>query len=227
MAFQYLCPQGHLLEGDEAQVGQKRRCPYCGTVLLVPEPIQTPTPGRSLDAEQASPDDDSRAPPDRQPAAGVSPVQPSDAQPSPCQQAAEKPPPVPPPLGEAPGRPNPLDFPQVQVAAAPGPAAGRPDAPGPFRTLAAAEQPIVHVVCPGGHPLETPREILGQQALCPFCGTQFQLRLEDSVEYREEMAREKRQKKARLARLWVRGAIIAAVALVLGVIAIILLSASL
>jgi hypothetical protein len=226
MAFQYLCPQGHLLEEDESQVGQKRRCPYCGTVLIVPEAIQASPPRLLLDAEQAPPEHGSRAPPDRQPADGVFPVQPSEAQLSPSPQAAGEPPPVP-PLGEVPGRPGPPDFPHVRVAAAPGPAPGRPDAPGPFRTLAAAEQPIVHVVCPAGHPLETPREILGQQALCPFCQAQFQLRLEDSVEYREEMARVKRQKKARLARRWVRVAIIAAVALVLGVIGLILLSASL
>ncbi len=36
MAFQFLCPQGHLLQGDELQVGRPCQCPYCGGVFLVP-----------------------------------------------------------------------------------------------------------------------------------------------------------------------------------------------
>jgi hypothetical protein len=38
MAFQFSCPQGHLLNGDESQIGQACQCPYCGSAFLVPAP---------------------------------------------------------------------------------------------------------------------------------------------------------------------------------------------
>jgi Zn-finger nucleic acid-binding protein len=39
MAFQFMCPRGHLLEGDESQGGQQCRCPQCGMVFLIPMPM--------------------------------------------------------------------------------------------------------------------------------------------------------------------------------------------
>ena len=36
MAFQFLCPQGHMLQGDPTQAGQQCKCPYCQTEFLVP-----------------------------------------------------------------------------------------------------------------------------------------------------------------------------------------------
>lgn len=44
MAFQFQCPQDHLLEGDESQAGQAINCPVCGTLFIVPEPVTEPTP---------------------------------------------------------------------------------------------------------------------------------------------------------------------------------------
>lgn len=38
MAFQFMCPRGHLLEGDESQAGQQCRCPQCGMVFIIPTP---------------------------------------------------------------------------------------------------------------------------------------------------------------------------------------------
>ena len=38
MAFQFLCPQGHLLQGEESQAGQQCKCPYCDSLFLVPQP---------------------------------------------------------------------------------------------------------------------------------------------------------------------------------------------
>ena len=34
--FQFLCPEGHLLEGDENYAGRQSQCPQCGTVFVVP-----------------------------------------------------------------------------------------------------------------------------------------------------------------------------------------------
>src|SRR5437016_5178299 len=43
MAFQFLCPQGHLLEGDEAHMGMACQCPQCGMTFIIPT-IQAQAP---------------------------------------------------------------------------------------------------------------------------------------------------------------------------------------
>lgn len=44
MSFQFQCPQGHLLEGDESQAGQPCTCPMCGMLFLIPPPLPEPAP---------------------------------------------------------------------------------------------------------------------------------------------------------------------------------------
>lgn len=44
MPFQFLCPQGHLLQGDEAHMGMQCQCPQCGTAFIIPT-IAGATPG--------------------------------------------------------------------------------------------------------------------------------------------------------------------------------------
>jgi hypothetical protein len=68
--------------------------------------------------------------------------------------------------------------------------------------------------------LEASPEMLGLQMLCPYCHVPFWVRKQDSIEYRYE--REKIE--ARGARLWLRISIVAAVAVVLGLSIMILLS---
>lgn len=38
MTFQFQCPQGHLLEGDESQAHEQAHCPRCGMMFVVPAP---------------------------------------------------------------------------------------------------------------------------------------------------------------------------------------------
>lgn len=45
MAFQFQCPQGHLLSGDESQAGQQCHCPTCGMLFIIPQPIGPPAGG--------------------------------------------------------------------------------------------------------------------------------------------------------------------------------------
>jgi hypothetical protein len=45
MAFQFQCPQGHLLSGDESQAGQQCHCPTCGMLFIIPQPITSPHVG--------------------------------------------------------------------------------------------------------------------------------------------------------------------------------------
>jgi hypothetical protein len=84
---------------------------------------------------------------------------------------------------------------------------------------------VVHVICPSGHELETPREMLGQAAMCPFCQAQFPLRYEDSVEYRKQKAEELERRERKAAKAWLYWSVAAAVVVVLGVILLIVLSA--
>jgi rubredoxin len=47
MAFQFQCPQGHLLSGDESQAGQQCHCPTCGMLFIIPQPLSAPSGGAS------------------------------------------------------------------------------------------------------------------------------------------------------------------------------------
>ncbi len=63
MAFQFLCPQGHLLEGDESQQGQPCDCPMCGMRFLIPVLQGPPHPAPGPAPETAAfPDFTSAAP---------------------------------------------------------------------------------------------------------------------------------------------------------------------
>ena len=48
MPFQFTCPQGHLLEGDESQAGQQCQCPTCGMLFLIPQPAALAEPDAGL-----------------------------------------------------------------------------------------------------------------------------------------------------------------------------------
>lgn len=217
MAFQFLCPQGHLLESDQSQVGQQCQCPYCGVLFLVPQPIIAAPP----DASAASVPTTEPPPIEIQreveqsprltefPAVGP-PAEPPVQAPGPSFQS---------PVSEPP--PSTPDFPGIQTESKPGATAGPV---GQFQVQSASEMAVVHVACPNGHELETPREMLGQEAMCPFCQTQFWLRLEDSVEYRREKAEERERRETRIGQLWLRWAIVAAVVVVLGLVGMIAFS---
>ena len=40
MTFQFLCPQGHLLQGEESHMGMQCQCPQCGVNFIIPT-VQT------------------------------------------------------------------------------------------------------------------------------------------------------------------------------------------
>lgn len=169
MAFQFLCPQGHLLQGEESQAGQKCKCPYCSVEFMVPPP------------------------------SGVVEQQPQ----SPEQPAAEE-------AWAAEQETFPAMGPQAE-----GDVVGQLGLPG------ASQTNVVHVICPNGHQLETPRDMLGQEAMCPFCQSQFRLRFEDSVEGREEKARRRAKQEEKLAKAWLNWTIGIAFVVVVGVITMI------
>lgn len=232
MAFQFLCPQGHLLQGDEASAGQQCKCPYCGSLFLMPSPppapaVQVPPAVPGPPAFQQPPAFSPPPVPDppvfQQPPAFQPPP---GFQPRPGFQAS---------VGQAPADWQPNEG--GQVASAPEGAAGpNPGAPaeapgpapaGPVEIPGSGLPALVHVICPSGHELETPREMLGREAMCPYCQVQFTLRYEDSVEYRKEQAEELERLERRRAKLWLHWSIAIAVVVVGGVVALVVMAASL
>jgi len=185
MAFQFLCPQGHLLEAEETQSGQPCQCPYCQVMFLVPGAPQGPPPGPPsfqipplFDATSAGPQ----------------------------------------------SRGGTEGLPTIQTGPTGQPGGGAPAEAAPFDLGGPGQSPIVHILCPSGHELETPREMLGQEALCPFCQVQFLLRFEDSIEHRQRLAREQELLELKKGRQWMQLAIVAAVLVVSGLIALMILS---
>jgi hypothetical protein len=155
MPFQFYCPQGHLLEGQESQMGQQSQCPICGAGFMIPV-VQ-----------------------------GAAPPQPDPT-------------------------PNIATGPAFSGAAA-ATSAPMTEAPAPAQPEAPKEPRVVRIPCPNGHVLETPSDMFGQQALCPYCNTQFELRYEDSAEYAEEQAEIKSRREEELNAQWVKWSIRAAI----------------
>jgi ribosomal protein S27E len=268
MPFQFYCPQGHLLEGHESQMGQQSQCPMCGSVFVMPVmPGATmpagPVPGGP--AQPGWPGYGQPAPPGYgQP--GVYGQQMPPVYPMNYPGGAPVPNPYPgypanfgAPGGAMPGYgPQPgygaqqFEQPFTAAPAAPfqPPEAGvqQPTTQGfpgmqtetsaePAATTAAPQQPvaapteppapppeekkeprIVRIPCPQGHELQTPMDMVNQEVLCPICGTQFHLRYEDSIEFKEEQAELRRRKAESLNYAAMKWSIVAAVVIVLGIL---------
>jgi len=196
MAFQFLCPQGHLLQGDESQVGQQCKCPYCETEFLVPPPSgEAPAdqPGTGQEPAWSS-----------TPAVAGSQEAIFDDAEEAGYEGEEMPP-------EEEGE---EEFPGIRTG---GPQA-HPDEVPAFGLAAAEQAVMVHVICPHGHVLETPREMLGQDAMCPYCEAEFRLRFEDTEEYRREREAERERREMKLGKAWMHWAIAIAVVVVMGVV---------
>jgi hypothetical protein len=177
MAFQFLCPQGHLLQGEPSQSGQQCSCPYCGTLFLIPQPVAAASPGAGVEAPPSPQNGPAGPPPD----------------------------------------PGPEGFPGIRTEEPPARLGDRAAAARSSMPTDGAPE-IVHISCPSGHELETPREMLGHLAMCPFCQAQFHLRWKNSVEYRRRKQEELERKQARAAKLWLQWSIAAAVVVVLSLI---------
>jgi hypothetical protein len=188
MAFQFLCPQGHLLQGHESQAGQRCKCPYCSVEFIVPRPAGMPAPT----PDQPQPDSEGGhvgGDDDYDGAAGEVHEEYDD------------------------------DIPMIHTGV------GTADPNEIAAALPASEQsPILHVLCPSGHQLETPREMLGEDAMCPYCQTIFRLRFEDSIEYRQRLEEERELREQKLGQTWMNWAIAIAVVVILGVITLIVVA---
>ena len=236
MTFQFLCPQQHLLQGDESQMGQQCQCPQCGIVFIIPtvqlqQPQQYVAPAHDPYAQQPY------APQQYAPQYG---------QPNPFTEPHADPYTA---HLENYGAPHeqhiapheqyvaPHDEPYVapheeyaQQAAAQSAAgedlghlegsAESADHSDMHDVDAEAVPRVVHIPCPNGHELETPLDMIGQEVLCPHCAAQFRLRNEDSVEFKayQEKLDIKRN------RMWFNLSIAAAVVVFFGLLIMILVS---
>lgn len=205
MAFQFLCPNGHLLQGEEAYAGQQCQCPYCNTMFIIPAP---PSPPSAQPSEPAT-----TGPP---PGWTEPPVQPASLSAGELAPPAWSPP-------QAPAEPE--RFPGVTIVPGPGDRSGEATS-GAAVVSGPQDPPVVHVLCPNKHELETPREMLGQDAMCPYCQAVFRLRMEDTVEYRKRQEEERERREYRRGLLWMRWSIAIAAVVILGVILLIALAAS-
>jgi hypothetical protein len=195
MTFQFQCPQGHLLSGDESQAGQACHCPTCGMLFLIPQPLAPaagPFGGPQFGGATAG----------AAPFAGLA---------GPATPASQFAPPYTPPPSEpepifVPGQPSP------GVAAEPEPAPV-PDAP-----------ELLHIPCPNGHELETPVDMLDQEVLCPTCNTQFKLRRKNSREFIRKKELEEKIRLEKVGGLWLTWAIIAVIGVGLGLVGLIVAS---
>jgi DNA-directed RNA polymerase subunit RPC12/RpoP len=179
MSFQFQCPQGHLLEAEETDVGKKCLCPYCGLTLAIPTPVGIV----------------SSAPPTVMPATpppAVAVVDPLlGSVPYPTVNAAPVPPPM---VGRR--RRAPLEASGEELDFGAG---GKREAEA---VNVKEKEKLFHIACPNGHELEVPHEMLDQTALCPHCNSKFTLRERASVEFQRKKVIREEQKERSVSTAW-------------------------
>ena len=171
MSFQFLCPNGHLLQAEDQDVGQIVNCPVCATAMAIP-----PNPA---------------GPPIAMPVSPAAPVATTYYNPA----ASE---PIPEAIYE---NQIVEEFPDVtgdsELAAdefivdtgeEDHHEAETPDFDGNN-----ANRDELHIACPNGHVLAVTRDLLHEEAICPHCNESFELLERNSVE-----AKTKRAKQAEL-----------------------------
>jgi rubredoxin len=108
----------------------------------------------------------------------------------------------------------------------PGPAAAwsAPEPAAAFLPQSAAQVELLHIRCPSGHILETPRDMLDEDAMCPFCQAQFRLRYRDSIEFKKEKEADLARREAHLGQVWLHWAVAIAAVVIIGLIVLIVAS---
>ncbi|MBI1902882.1 MAG: hypothetical protein HYS13_17430 [Planctomycetia bacterium] len=208
MPFQFYCPQGHLLVGEPFQAGQPCRCPMCGMTFVIPQPAVgypgapgvwgAPQQGGMMPGQGGWPQMPGAQIPGAPagggfPAGGQFPgvtIAPAPQVPAFTAPSA--------PAGPAADTGFPgikVDVPAPELARVESPAS----TPAPDFTASPKDDPnrIIHIRCPKGHELETPMDMVGEDAMCPHCQAQFRLRYEDSKEHREERRKERERREER------------------------------
>ena len=205
MPFQFYCPNGHLLQANENQIGQTCVCPHCQVEIIIPAPAgYTP-------ASPATPPD---APTTQPPVSAFTGFNPQgQTAPSPLDSVNFQ------------KKKKNFNFGASQAAAQEAENAalkpaqkmniGDPD-----------EDARLHCLCPTGHPLEINRDMIGQKAMCPYCQKTFVITLERTVEYINKKKRAEELEDKKMAKFWFQWAIVAIVLAVIFIVVMIVLSVS-
>ncbi len=219
--FQFYCPQGHLLEAEPSQSGQQCACPTCGAAFVIPSPAPTQSGPVSETAMAAQYDP-----------AGSSEIAAEDAPSMNVPQQNF------PPQGYGPSETFPhvaggdgaAQFPSVTMGPSVGPPGGQNAGTGaevPDFSASPKDDPnrVIRIICPEGHELQTPMDMVGTDAMCPHCSTQFRLRYEDSLEYKEEREQQRLRREEAFGQGALKWAIVAAVLVILGLVGLMVLKA--
>lgn len=98
--------------------------------------------------------------------------------------------------------------------------------PSPAVELASDQEKLLHIPCPNGHVLDTPRDMLDQLVMCPHCEAEFRLRESDSQEYQRRKQLQEESRERRSGQLWMNWSVVIAVIVVLGLALLIFLSSA-
>ena len=191
MAFQFMCPQGHVLQGDESLAGQTIQCPQCSTSFIVPSadatseavPPQPPAPQDSVEGDDL----------------GIASIG----------------------RGRRSARFAFLDEDEDTTGQTPevinvGPKTSFDPTGDP------ASDRMVSVPCPNGHVLNTPYSTMGEEVLCPHCGSMFVLSYTNSLEYHRDVEMKQDVRDRQLGKKWFTWAILAACGVGVLIIALII-----
>ncbi|MEX0866811.1 MAG: hypothetical protein WD030_05595 [Pirellulales bacterium] len=84
-----------------------------------------------------------------------------------------------------------------------------------FDPTGLSPEALVHLPCPNGHVLEIERSLMGNWAMCPHCGEQFEMLLKNTQEHQRDQQMKEQREIARSSRQWMNYAIVAIVLVVI------------
>jgi hypothetical protein len=198
MIFQFSCPNGHVLSTDDTQQGLQCTCPQCQVVFLIPYLQGAGVQQAPVSAAVSAP----------------APSKPASRTIAPSAPASK-------PAADSFGGGSLGDLlggggdAQNNLSSLLGGGGGGLGGGGDLLS-----ESIVHLIpCPKcKQDLETPDNMLDQEAACPYCGKQFVLRYVNSREAIEKREHEQAIIDARRGELWLRWSIVFAVIVILGLI---------
>ena len=205
MPFQFYCPNGHLLQANENQIGQPCVCPHCQIEIIIPAPA-----GYAPATPQTPPNAPTTQPPVTS-FTGFNPQNPAANSPTNSLNIQRK-------------KKN-FNFGASQAAAQE--AANAAQKPEQKMNIGDPdEDDRLHCLCPTGHSLEIDRKMIGQKAMCPYCQKTFVITLERTVEYINKKKHAEELEDKKMAKFWFQWAIVAIVLAVIFIVVMIALSVS-
>ncbi len=199
MSFHFRCPNGHLLQAEDQDVGQVVNCPVCATAMAIP-----PNPA---------------GPPVAMPVSPVAPVAPIAG--NEYMTAASE------PIPEAVYEEQVVeDFPDVtgdsELAAdefdVDTGEESHHESEAPDFDGDNANRDELHIACPNGHVLAVTRDLLHEEAICPHCNESFELLERNSVEAKTKRVEQAERRAEKAERVFLYWGIAIAVLVVGGII---------